>query len=225
MKSVLDCGSISFSELELGVLRGALAFFVELLREVLESLDQMLLQERDRSRYELRGKRERQLETLVGVVRFSRRLYLDRETGEYVALLDESLGLEKGSRVSPNLVNLATLQAVLCPSYRAATKTLEQLYGHQVLSAESIRQLVLKVGQEIAHEEERNRAQPEGDRRVEVLYLEADGLWLSLQREQRGKCEVQMVMSHEGWCKRHPQSQEYELLHRGYHLGVNERDF
>jgi len=34
-----------------------------------------------------------------------------------------------------------------------------------------------------------------------------------------------MVMSHEGWRKRHPQSQEYELFHRGYQFGVNERDF
>ncbi|MGI6666016.1 MAG: UPF0236 family transposase-like protein [Bacillota bacterium] len=66
--------------------------------------------------------------TLLGDVEYKRRYYLDKETGEYVFLLDEVLGVESG-RVSPGLGMAAAMQAVLGPSYRAARGSLKRLYG------------------------------------------------------------------------------------------------
>jgi hypothetical protein len=41
---------------------------------------------------------------------------------------------------------------------------------------------------------EEGKAPPSEDRRVPVLYLEADGAWVHLQREEKGHYEVKSAM-------------------------------
>lgn len=220
METILEFGDISFNRIERYIFQEMLRHGADLLRRVLEGLDAQLAQERPRGRYALKEKRVRHLDSLLGTVEFSRRYYRDRGTGEQVFLLDEYLGLEKSRRLSPALGHTAVVQGVLGPSYRSASESLRHLYGYSVLSPETVRQLVLETGEEIFRDSSSRQLDPRGEESPEVLYLEADGYWHSLQGELRSRCEVKLLLSHEGWRPRYPGSSEHELVGRCYRQGI-----
>lgn len=212
MVTVQDPQQVSLLEIERAVFQEALRFCSDVLTCVLEQLDERLLQERDAERYEVKELRERQIDTLVGSVTFRRRYYYDSVREEHMALMDRVLGLEQGQRVSPGLGHVAVTQAVRGPSYREASESLKDLYGYQVMSHETIRKLVMDTGDEIALERVRRQRNPRGKRRVPALHLEVDGHSVHMQRGDKKRREVQMMLSHEGWRRRHPRSDEYELV-------------
>lgn len=78
-----------------------------LAKEILEELDNELMQQRDGG-VKVVASKERCLSTIFGDVRVKRRLYRDKN-GSYRFLLDEKMGLDKGSHVSPRMKELAIL--------------------------------------------------------------------------------------------------------------------
>lgn len=215
MNDVRQTIGISFRELELGIFWKVRVAFIKVMQEILKVLDEIAYETRDPSRYVVKDIRKGTIATLVGDVEYCRRYYFDRKTGGYVYLLDEALGIGRG-RISPGLAVVAAIQAVIGPSYRAARDALKQLYGHQVISHETIRQLILRLGEFLEEEEASKREEPDGKRRVPVLFVEADGYWVSMQREKDR--EVRMMVSHEGWRPRTPGSDEYELVNKSHYL-------
>ena len=199
MNNLLGPLDVSFKELESYCFKKMQEYFAQMLVEVLEQLDELIGAGRDKTRFVVKERRQRTVDTLLGPVTFRRRYYQDREQGVYRALLDEQLSLEKQERVSPGLSVAAVFQAVLGPSYRAARESLSRFFDHPVLSHESIRQLVLATGKRIGQEQQRRRDDPQGDRRVPVLFLEVDGLHVSLQQEKKKNRELPVMLSHEGW--------------------------
>jgi hypothetical protein len=214
----------SFRELELGVFQKLQAMFVGVMQDVLKELDEAVLRLRNKKRYEVKEVRSGCVPTLMGDVEYKRRYYLDKKTGEYVFLLDEVLDVEAG-RVSPGLAMAAAMQAVLGPSYRAARESLARLYGHQVVSHETIRQLILRLGELVEKEEEKKREEAKGTRKVPVLFVETDGYWCSMQRDKKKSREMRMMVAHEGWEGRTPSSKEYELVHKTHYLDLDSKDF
>lgn len=82
---------------------------------------------------------------MFGSVTVNRRIYLDRETGERVALLDRYLQFKGSDALSPYLREMAVNWAVKGPSYRDARDRFCDFLGYQAMSHEKIRQEVLKV--------------------------------------------------------------------------------
>jgi hypothetical protein len=106
--------------LVMGVVRRLLVIF-------LERLDRQLQRSRDKSRYELRGRAGRDVETLVGAVRFKRRRYMDRQEGRDIYLLDERLRLAKPARVSEGVVETGVSRRQDVVPWRA--RRAERVYG------------------------------------------------------------------------------------------------
>ncbi len=202
--------AVSFSEVEASLFEKMAELFRATMGQLLESLDEVVFEGRDRERYKVKEIDRNVVDTLFGAVEYRRRVYIDVTTGERVHGLDEALGMEKRARISPGLKEVAVLQAVDGPSYRGARDSLKTFYGHQVLSHESIRQCVLEVGKEIEREGKEERDNPQGTRKVGVLFIEADGVWVS--RQHAGKKETRLVMGHEGWRPRQGGTGEYELV-------------
>lgn len=215
MNDIRQTIGISFKNLELEIFWKVRVAFIKVMQEILKVLDEIAYELRDQSRYVVKDIRKGTIATLLGDVEYCRRYYFDRKTAGYVYLLDEALGVGRG-RVSPGLAVVAAVQAVIGPSYRAARDALKQFYGHQVVSHETIRQLILRLGEFLEKEEAGKREEPEGKRRVPVLFVEADGYWVSMQREKDR--EVRMMVSHEGWQPRTPGSDEYELVNKSHYL-------
>jgi len=89
------------------------------MQEVLKGLDELVFEMRNKGRYIVKGIRKGNISTLFGDIEYCRRYYFDKETGRYIHLLDEALGLDR-ARISPGLAIAAVIQAVIGPSYRAA---------------------------------------------------------------------------------------------------------
>ena len=53
---------------------------------------------------------------------------------------------------------------------------------------------------------------PPGERKVSILYMEADGLWVRLQREEKEHYELKSAIAYEGW-ERH-EDDSYSLLNK-----------
>ena len=216
----------SLQELEAGLFTWMARQFADVLVKALEQIDGWLAEQRDRRRFRMRDMQPRTLQTLFGVdLTFRRRRYLDRQTGKMVYLLDEVLQLPAQKQLSPALTSWALGQAVLSNSYRGAARSLEALYSHQVVSHESVRQVVLAAGEGLEKEQAERLEWPAGTRKVPVLFLEVDGLIVPLQREGRQRrVEEKLLTVHEGWAPRHPASGEYVLVNKR-HFRTQARDF
>ena len=108
---ITECPTMK--ELETLLFRTLQKQFADGMALILETLDEQLMHQRDHARFRLKDQREVQIETVFGTVRFKRRLYQDRVTGEYVFLLDRFLAFDGREKLSPFLEDLAnSAQAV-----------------------------------------------------------------------------------------------------------------
>ena len=185
--------------------------------------DKRIEESRDQKRFNVVNSRRITVATLFGDVTFGQTYYKDCETGRYVYLLDEVLGVDGG--ISPCLAVVAAVEAVIGPSYRAACKSLEELYGHHVISHETMRQLVLKTGKQIGSEEKRRKQEPEGKNKVPIIFMEADGCVLHMQRQNKRNQELKVMIAHERWENRTPGNKEYELLNKTYYVSFVSEEF
>ncbi len=173
----------------------------EVIRRLYEGLDVQLAQVRDH-RWRVVGFRRHTLVTPWGAVTIKRRLY--RCGRHCLFLLDRLLGWVGRRSYSQAVAGLATLAASWLP-FRKASELLTSL--GMPLSAMTIHRLVQQVGAAIATEQANQASAlfgwgelpPSQEREVERLYLEADGVWIALQREQRKRAEVWTAISYEGW--------------------------
>ena len=175
-------------------------------------LDDDVARERDTGRFKLKERRERSITTRVGEVRFQRRYYWDEEESRWVYLLDESLGLEKQERASEGFRAEAVVAAVKGRSYRSAKGEMARRFGHSAVSHEGVRQWTIQAGERLQEAKAYACEHPAGQRRVPVLFVDVDGFWPSLQREERR--EVKILTAHEGWQARYAGSKEFSLVNR-----------
>jgi hypothetical protein len=213
----------SFRDLEIMLFQELSKHFLAILEQVLKILDELVCADRDCERFEIKDRRLRSVETLFGTLWFKRRYYWDREIKTHVALLDEALGLAKRARLSPGLTEAAVLQGVNGPSYRAAQRTLEAFYHRPVVSHETVRKKVIETGRLVIRKEQRRQRKVKGERRVPILFIEADGLYAHLQRDKQGGIEQRLALSHEGWQQR--SRSEYELVNRRHYMAFRGEDF
>ena len=138
------------------IFRFACAFGQAVTKDILEELDNELMQQRENG-MEVVAFKEHWLVTIFGDIRLRRRLYRDKD-GNYRFLLDEKMGLEKGSHVSPGMKKLAVLASTRY-TFREVEQSIEAIlpWGishttiHNLASKrERERRVEVKVG--IAHE-------------------------------------------------------------------------
>jgi hypothetical protein len=121
MDSIRGFKKISFREIEQAAFRIACKTQIKAMRVFLEDLDEEIYKNRDKKRYESVDRKDRTIETILGIpVTFKRRYYKDRKADNYTFLLDEALGLPKRSKQSPLAREIAVRMAVDGPSYRIA---------------------------------------------------------------------------------------------------------
>lgn len=185
----------------------------EVVAKTLEEIDEQLMKERLRGKLSNRGKREKYLGTRLGDVRYKRRAYKEVGKEGYRYLLEEELGIKKNQRVSKSREEIESLVAFVSGGYRKAEELMEKLVGCS-RSFESIRREAIREGEEIKRHEEaeiwRVREQKEEYKgeESEVVYIEADGTGLKLQRgkKKRGKrrgTEIKLGIGYRGWEDRY----------------------
>lgn len=204
---------LSFKELEEALWSAMRREFSRACQLILEELDNVIKGLVDPDRYVVKGVQTRSLATLLGTdVAFTRRRYIDKETGKYMYLLDEALELPHRERISPGLRATVLTQATTTSSYRKAAESIKALVGFSAVSHETVRQVVKSVGSGIQEAISNALEDPQGQRKVKVLFAEVDGLNIPLQRTKTRRVEEKVLTLHEGWAPRYPKSQEYRLV-------------
>lgn len=169
----------------------------------LSALDDQLLGDKPRGWTTL-GFRERTLVTRFGDVVVRRRMYRD-DAGQTRYRLDEALMWKPYQQASPSLTESVVTMASVMP-FRMVDEMVSDLTAG-VLSPMMVHRLLGSVAQS-AMDDERSRWEScfergedvcDGDRQLDVLYTEADGVWVHLQREDRKRYEVRSAVAYGGW--------------------------
>src|SRR5699024_7568551 len=188
MNSIIS--QFSLKELEKITFRVLQESFSKIMSKLLVELDQLIANNRDKQRFELKDKRKLSFDSMFGHVELRRNYYLDRDTGKYLSLLDRHLDIDGGQMMSPAVQDLAIELAVTGVSYRQASDALEKLLGYPVISHEGIRQQVLQT--DVVPKEKQSIS---GD----VIFVEVDGLYTKSQEKGRKGRELKISAVHEGW--------------------------
>jgi len=175
------------------------------------------------------GFRERVLVTRMGEVRLRRRLYRD-ESGKYHFLLDEYLGLKAYQGATPEMQAMCTKMSGEMSFRKAAEALADWMAG--LLSHSTCWRLLQRTGQAAICSETaaveavfgRGAVVSEGgERRVERLYMEADGIYVRLQRQPKKHLEVRSAIAYEGW-KRIPGARgDYRLCEKRVYCHAGEQ--
>ena len=196
--------------------------------EYLGKLDESLFEQRP-AEWRVVGFRERTLVTRFGEVRIWRRIYQDR-LGEYHFLLDEYLGLQAYQAATPEMQTMSTILSGEI-SFRKAANFLEQWMAG-LLSHSTCWRLLQRTGEAAAEaravevESVFSRGEPivqVGERRVERLYMEADGVYVRLQRQPRKHLELCSAIAYEGWERLSGTQEAYRLREKRTYCHVGDR--
>lgn len=208
MKTIVEEKPISFKTLEQKIFSYVCELGREITRIMLEGYDAELAEERDKTLYRDKGRRNTTIKTVYGEVAYSRKVYqtkLPDGKNAYVYLLDEAMHMDKIGMVSTNLAEKIAMTVTEAP-YRVTAETISGTCG-QSISHGGAWNLVQKLGERISKEEElavkqMKAGQAQGKETLPVLFEEMDGVWLSMQDKKHGKMkkqEMKVFTMYEGW--------------------------
>lgn len=183
--------------------------FSQVMAQTLLELDKEIALGRDKKRFYLKDKRPLKFDSVFGQVELKRNYYQDRETGNYVYLLDQYLAFDGTKGMSPVVQDVAIELAVTGVSYRQASNAMEKLLGYPVISHEGIRQQLLNT--EVVPEESVPLDQ-------DVVFVEVDGLYTKSQEKGRKGREIKIASVHQGWemnGKRAKLIEKRHFIHEG----------
>lgn len=208
MKTIVEEKPISFKTLEQKIFSYVCELGREITRIMLEGYDAELAEERDKTLYRDKGRRNTTIKAVYGEVAYSRKVYqtkLPDGKNAYVYLLDEAMHMDKIGMVSTNIAEKIAMTVTEAP-YRVTAETISGTCG-QSISHGGAWNLVQKLGERISKEEElavkqMKAGQAQGKETLPVLFEEMDGVWLSMQDKKHGKMkkqEMKVFTMYEGW--------------------------
>lgn len=152
---------------------------LEMIKESLESMDQMIQKSPIRkNKWNVESHTDKQLTTSLGNVRFQKTLFINKETGHSEYLLDRILGISPNTRITED-AEARLLEEAVQTSYRRG--------GEEVsLTTEVSRQTVKNKIHKLDFPRNEKPCPPK-KRIVDFLYIDADEDHLSLQyQKQKG---------------------------------------
>ena len=208
MNSIVEEKLVSFKELEQKIFHYVCELGRDMTRIMLESYDEELAGSRDRKLYRDKGKRRTAIKTVYGEVEYRRRVYqttLEDGRRACVYLLDDAMQMDKIGLISTNLAEKIAMTVTESP-YRVTADIISSTCG-QSISAGGVWNVMQRLGERICEEEEyavkqMEADQSEGEREIQVLFEEMDGVWLNMQdrhHKKMKKQEMKVFTMYEGW--------------------------
>lgn len=192
-------------QLEKYILSKALEWARKIFKAILEQLDDLLKEKRDK-KLKIIDKRDTWYKTCLGTIKVKRRYYRD-QSGAYHYPLDELLDMDKYRHTTVDVQRLA-LELASAMTFRKSAEVLERTTPIS-LSHQTIKNMLTRVAErsleqkeaEIRHFLETGEITEGEGKKTDILLMEADGVLLSLQREKAKKAEVKLGIAYEGWDK------------------------
>ena len=210
METMINENGRTFKEIEQEMFRFGCQLCRQLTAQLLEATDQELFRNRDRQKYRSKGLRQTTVKTVYGEVTYSRHVYvtMDEHGAKHCRyLLDEALRMENTGLISENLSEILVSE-ITEMSYRECAEKVSRMTG-QAISPMGVWNIIQSLGDKVMREEKslvkaHRQGKLRGVREARVLFEEADGVWLSLQGEDRkksanGKAEMRLAIAYDGW--------------------------
>ena len=176
----------TFSDAVANTQNAVSALGIDVLQLICKEVDRAFDEQRDRHKIIIKHRfKTRSILTPMGEVTLERKLYLDKAEQRFFFAVDEYLGMEKNSRIEPNMKAELIKNATLT-SYGKAS----ELVGHKV-SRQTVHNLVKKVKTLKAIS-----TSYIGRKEVKDIYIEADEDHIHLQNGK--SAEVKLVYVHDG---------------------------
>lgn len=209
MNTIVNEDALTFKDIEGAIYSYFCQQAVKATQEVLKQLDLYLMKNRDKSKYRHKGLKDDHIRCVYGDVPYERVIYeTENEEGhkEHVYLLNEALKMDTIGKMSMNVVE-AIIGTTTKESFRHAAEELNRISKINI-SHQGAWNVVQKFGEKLEKEEEAlvrdyKKDTIEGGKEVPVLFEEADGVFLHLQRGDRpskksGR-EIKVSTCYEGW--------------------------
>lgn len=181
-----------FDNYERAVKEACMAAAAEILSASLTDLDESLRNNTDKSRFSIQRRRERELISTVGTLRYKFTIFKDKEEGRYRALLHERIRLPDRERFTSEAEALV-LESATEESYRKSAGRLK--VGDQEITKTTVKDIVHGVPSVIPEADE-----AEEKKELEYLYVEADEDHIAVQKdpEQQGCFIGKLIYLYEG---------------------------
>ena len=211
MEAMVSKNGLNFNELEKEIFRIGCEIALNIMRHILGVMDISIRQGRDKKRYRHKGKRQTTIKTIMGELTFERAVYETKlEDGKTacVFLLDEVLGFDTVGKVSSNLAT-EIAGCVCVSSYRESAKAVSSMTG-QTISHGGVWNIIQRLGQRQANVEKKQIEQAKagqgiGEIIARMLFEEADGVWINMQKKHRPrtgkKREMKVAVAYDGWVQ------------------------
>ena len=168
--------------------------------EALEIFDERLFVDRPEG-WRVKDARSRSILTEFGEVTFTRRVYTD-EFGDRRTYIDEIVSLRPRKRLSPGAFQALVLFGSEIPYERAAKMLFRHCVGE--VSAMTTMGVLRETGDLLEVESETRRRElfdegllPSASRMSEEIRVEADGIWVALQRARGRGVEIKALCAYE----------------------------
>ena len=211
--------SIAIEELEGGLANLNQSMQVSLGGMIFEMLDARIHQQRPKTWHSL-GTAKRSLLTECGEIHFRRHIYWD-EGGRRLTPLDLLLDIAAYARNSKKLEAMGACLAAES-SYRKAAQLLSYAIK-QELSPSTLYRMVQRVGKKAQKWEAEEQGC--GNITAPILYCEADGVYIHLQREAQKKAEVKVGVFYTGKTAIAQKRYRCEQKVATCQLGISTRDW
>ena len=189
-----------FERIEMSSHEDVLKTLADAMSEALEIFDERLFLDRPEG-WRVKDVRPRSILTEFGEVAFARRVYTD-EFGDRRTYLDEIVSLRPRKRLSPGAFQALAVFGSEIPYERAA----RVLFRHcpDRVSAMTTMGVLRETGDLLEVEAEGRRRDlfdhgllPVASRESDEIRVEADGIWVALQRDMRRGIEVKALCAYE----------------------------
>jgi hypothetical protein len=189
-----------FEQAEVSSHEDVLKTLADAMSEALEIFDERLFANRPED-WRVKDARSRSILTEFGEVTFTRRVYID-EFGDRRTYLDEIVSLRPRKRLSPAAFGALALFGSEIPYERAARMLFRHCAGD--VSAMTTMGALRETGDLLEAQAEVRRRElfdegllPSASRQSEELRVEADGIWVALQRAKGRGVEVKALCAYE----------------------------
>lgn len=182
-----------FERMEKEIYQEACDYACKMMKQILEDCDTKIMQERDKKKYVMICKQETVVKTIFGDVLFERRKYRHIRDGAMIGivyLLDEALDIFGSGKYSHNFASIVAKLAAKM-SFRQTSMAIKRMTGASI-SHMAVWNIVQDIGQAVMENEEAAVKMMENDisigkEKADILFEEADGVYLSIQGKDRKK--------------------------------------
>jgi hypothetical protein len=217
---------LTLQNLEKLILDKAYEWARNIFKAIVEHIDGLIKRYREKT-LAIEHKRNAWYSTCLGRIRVERRQYRDRD-GKYYYPLDRLFGMNKYKHTT-SVVKDYALELAASTTFRKSEEILRKMTAID-LSHQTIHRLLARAADTYLEKKDQEtkwfcstgELPSSENKKIVRLYMEADGVMLSLQRRKARKTEVKLGIAYEDWAE--VGKDRYQTVNKTFYADIASSD-